>query len=457
MLTSAPSNQFCWLLTGRLLTAVTLALGTACVLVAEPERAQSADAFVDSVGINIHLHSADTSYSDFPRVQRALQDLGVRHVRDGLIDTSWKPYYDRHNQLGRAGIKAMFITSVDQSNALLLDYPRRMKDSFEAYEAPNEYDQSRDEHWIATLRSFLVRLNNIVKSDPTISSFPLIGPSMAGSESFVSLAGVCSFDFANLHNYFAGRNPGTEGWGAKGYGSLSWNLSNVGAACPGKPVITTETGYQTDLAMTQGIPEEVSAKYVPRVFLEQWLHGIQRTYLYELIDLPSGRPAADSAFGLLRQDYSSKPAYSALRNLLHLLADPGPAFVGEESRFKLVGDLSDVHYLLLQKRNGVFYLVLWIEKSSYDVVNRKATPVPARSIAIENSGAVGMTQRSFDKAGGWQTTVLETGVHHEVQVSDVVTVIEIAATLPTTESRQTKPQSGTTQRTTKKGPIQNQP
>jgi hypothetical protein len=403
--------------------ATTLALG-------EAERAQSADAFVDSVGINIHLHNLDTAYSDFPRVQRALQDLAVRHVRDGLIDTSWKQYYDRHNQLGRAGIKATFITSVDQTSALLLDYPRRMKDSFEAYEAPNEYDQSHDEHWTATLNSFLVKLNKAVKSDPATSRFPVIGFSLSESGSFASVRGLCLFDYANLHNYFAGRNPGTAGWGADGYGSISWNLKNARAACPGKPLITSETGYQTGLAMAQGIPEEVAAKYVPRIFLEQWLRGIRRTYLYELIDLPTGHSAADSAFGLLRQDYSSKPAYSALRNLLNLLADPvlaesGPAFVGQELSFELAGDLSDLHHLLLQKRNGIFYLVLWLEKPGYDVANKRATPVPARSITVQNTAEVRMTQRSLDQAGDWQTAVLETRARHEVEVSDQVTIIEI--------------------------------
>lgn len=119
----------------------------------------------------------------------------------------------------------------------------------------------------------------------------------------------------------------------------------------------------------------------------------------QLIDLPSGRPATDSAFGLLRQDYSAKPAYSALRNLLHLLSDPGPPFVGQELGFELAGDLSDLHHLLLQKRNGVFYLILWLEKPSYDVANKEVTPVPARSIAVQNTGVVRMTLRPFDKAG----------------------------------------------------------
>jgi len=435
---SAHSIRLCWLLIRWLPILIGLTLVASLALVAWSEQAQSADTFVDSVGINIHLHNGDTSYSDFSRVQQALKDLGVRHVRDGLIDTSWKEYYNRHNQLGRAGIKSTFITSVDQSSALLLDYPRRMKDSFEAYESPNEFDQSPDEHWIVTLNSFLVKLNNTVKSDPTASRFPVIGPSMTGSESFVKLRGLCLFDYANLHNYFAGRNPGTGGWGADGYGSISWNLSNVGAACPGKPVITTETGYQTDVAMTQGVPEEVAAKYVPRIILEQWLRGIRQTYLYELIDFPSARPSMDSAFGLLREDFSPKPAYSALRNLLHLLADPGPSFVGQELGFRLAGNLSDVHHLLLQKRNGLFYLIIWVEKAGYDGTIKKEVPVPARSIIVQNTAKIRMTRRSFDKSGSLQTTVLEAGIHHDIEVSDLVTILEID-TRPAVLSRASRP------------------
>ena len=102
---------------------VSLLLVLAVALPAQAEKAGSADGFVDSVGINIHLHFNDTAYANFPRVQQALKDLGVRHVRDGLVDTAWKEYYDRHNQLGRLGIKGTFITSPAQSVQLLLDYP----------------------------------------------------------------------------------------------------------------------------------------------------------------------------------------------------------------------------------------------------------------------------------------------------------------------------------------------
>jgi hypothetical protein len=409
----------------RLLIPGAAVLMMALALPAGAEKAKSADAFVESVGVNIHLHNRDTPYSNFPRVQQALTDLGVRHVRDGLIDTAWKEYYDRHNQLGRSGIKGTFITSPDQNEQLLLDYPRRMKDSFEAYEAPNEYDQWHDEHWSTTLTSFLVKLSGGVKSDAATSRFPVIGPSLTRPDSFAKLRGLCSFDYANLHNYFAGRNPGTLGWGSNGYGSIPWSLANANTVCPGKPVITTETGYQTATTLKQGIPEEVAAKYVPRVFLEQWLHGIQRTYLYELIDLPSARSEGDSAFGLLRSDYSPKPAYTALMNLLRLLADPGPSFAGGELGFKLTGDFSSVHHLLLQKRNGAFYLALWVEEPGYDIDSKKATSVPAHHVVVQNDKDLGMTQHWFDKSGVMQSKSLAMGSTHDVEVSDSVTVLEM--------------------------------
>ena len=67
------------------------------------EKAVGADAFVDSVGVNVHLHYTDTSYGNFAAVEKALKDLGVRHIRDGLTDTSWTAYYDRLNELRSSG------------------------------------------------------------------------------------------------------------------------------------------------------------------------------------------------------------------------------------------------------------------------------------------------------------------------------------------------------------------
>jgi hypothetical protein len=398
------------------------------VLLREPARAENAassDAFVDSVGVNVHLTYLDTSYSNFPKIKQSLLDLGLRHVRDGLVDISSQYYYDRHNELGRSGIKGMFVSSTTQSDQVVLDYPQRMKDSFEAYESPNEYDLSKDPDWADTLSNFVTRLHAAVKANAGTSRFPVIGPSLTSQAAFLKMRGVCSFDYANLHDYFGGHNPGTQGWGSNGYGSISWSLSNVATTCAGKPIITTETGYQTDAALSQGIPEDVAAKYILRVYLEQWRRGIKRTYLYELIDLPPGFPAGDSKFGLLRSDFSPKPAYTALVNLLHLLSDPGPSYPAAELNFTLTGDMSNVDHVLFQKRDGSFYLALWVEEPSYDVNSKKTMPVSTHHVVIQSDDGIDLIAHSFGQSGTATTTSLAPGTTHAIDVSDSVTVLEL--------------------------------
>jgi hypothetical protein len=94
-----------------------------------------AGAIADSVGLNIHLHFGNTIYGNFPLVENLLVDLGVRHTRDGLIDTTWQEYYQRHTALGKLGIRCIFITPPTASNALLIAYPNRVPGAFEGYEA----------------------------------------------------------------------------------------------------------------------------------------------------------------------------------------------------------------------------------------------------------------------------------------------------------------------------------
>src|SRR6202044_1362609 len=122
-----------------------------------------------------------------------------------------------------------------------------------------------------------------------------------------------------------------------GYGSIAWNLNNANTAWPGKPVITTETGYIDDVTNPQGLPQSVIATYMPRVIFEQYLNGIQRTYLYELADETGTEPA-----GLITGTGAPKASYLAIQNLLTLLNDPGPAFTPGSLGFTLAGATQNV-------------------------------------------------------------------------------------------------------------------
>ncbi len=373
----------------------------------------------------MHLHYNNTSYNNFPAVRKALVDLGVRHIRDGLIDTAWTPYYDRLNALGQAGIKSILITSTKQSAALLAAYPGRVPASFEGYEGPNELDISGDPNWAASLNVFMSTLHGAVKGDPKASQFSIIGPSLTQQGSY-ALTGTVgpTFDDANLHNYLGGRNPGTSGWGNGGYGSINWNLALANGAWPGKPVFTTETGYVTDVNQQNGVPEDIAGKYLPRVLLEQWLHGIERTYLYELVDV--GANAGDNGYGMLHSDFSPKPAYTAIKNFLNLLSDPGPAFQADGLNYTLSGNLANIHHLLLEKRDGTFYLAIWVEQSGFDVNGKKDLTVPAQQVTIQTGQTKRINVHQLDASGNMQTSTLGVGQAQTMEVSDLLTILEIS-------------------------------
>jgi hypothetical protein len=385
-----------------------------------------ADSVVDSIGVNIHLHFGDTVYGNFPLIESLLKNLGVRHTRDGLIDTTWKPYYDRHVALGKLGIRGIFITNPAESDAVLVNWPKRVPGAFEGYEAPNESDNSGNAKWAQTINSFMPRLYHAVKSDPETAGYPVIGPSVIRPQDFAPLSGTSAyFDFANLHNYFAGRNPGTGGWGANGYGSIAFNMNLASSAWPGKPIMTTETGYYTD-AGNDSIPEDIEGEYVPRLVLEQMLHGIKRTYFYELIDENTTAKSNEGYFGLAHVDGSPKPAYTALKGLIALFADPGPAFALPNLDFALNGAPPNVHHILTAKRDGSYNLAIWIEAKNYDVNKKQATPSTPVQVAFASRRTFATAEViQFGEDGSLSTKKIKPGASIPLMVSDRIVVLHL--------------------------------
>ena len=167
-----------------------------------------------------------------------------------------------------------------------------------------------------------------------------------------------------------------------------------------------------------------TGRYLPRVFLEQWLRGIKRTYIYELVDVGAGK--GDNGYGLLHADFTPKPAFTAIKNMLGLLADPGPSFKPGGLDLKLSGGNANVQHLLLQKRDGRFYLALWVEAPCFDMNSKQWTPVPATNVTIAVGEALRMTTHRLDDSGNVQTTALGTGTTQTIEVSDIVTIVEIS-------------------------------
>src|ERR1700761_6410829 len=118
----------------------------------------SANHFVDTIGINVHLHNANTLYGDFPLISSAIFDLGIRHIRDGMIPTTWNEYYQRHTILAEHGVRCIYITGADNTEEQILQFSRRVSPAVEGFEAPNEYDNTGGSQWAEQLLNWLPRL-----------------------------------------------------------------------------------------------------------------------------------------------------------------------------------------------------------------------------------------------------------------------------------------------------------
>jgi hypothetical protein len=409
--------------------ATVLALGDATG--AQPEQVAWTQRLVDSVGVNTHLHFRDTSYV---RRWDSLRDIlihsGIRHVRDGLIDTTWQPYYAHLNELGAAGIGATLITQWDQSPELLASYPSRVR-KIDAYEAPNETDLSGTQDWPARLRSFQQTLWRAAKALP--SALPVIGPSLTSAQAFTRLGDLSDFeDFGNMHDYTGGRNPETPGWGVRSifsgtYGSVPYNQMIARYASSKHRVIATETGYFTDPSEKQGIPENIAGRYVPRLILEHFLLGVPRTFFYELVD-EGGQPGKEGHFGLLGEDLREKPSFVALRSLLTAMEDPGPAFTPDAPAIDVRSGPADMRWKAFEKRTHVVIIALWRASSNYDVDKHAVLVVPPAdaSLSVRGVPAQDVTARVFNDRGilGPQTVVTKDGAAH-VAVSDFVTLLRV--------------------------------
>ena len=368
---------------------------------AEPPlvKAQSARAFGNSVGVNAYLAWLDTAYGDFDTIVSRLRELGVRNVRDGLCPTC-EYQIDRLNRLAALGIKSNILVGtlaqgsarMQQSLAVIRS---RLRDSVISVESPNEPNLSGDPNWLQNARDYQRELWARVKGDPKLAHLTVLGPAVGWPASPAALGDLSAYlDRGNIHPYPGGNPP---------YYNIASERLLSSAVSKGKPLIATESGYHSALGTTGGhLPasERASAYYMPRLALEGFYNGVDKTYVYQLADPwpSSSSPVSpeENSFGLLRSDLSRKPSFIALRNLLdEVNGDSAPVADPGGLRFALRGAGADVRQLLLRSADGSFALVLWRGVSVWDPAARRDLSPPPDHVDVDFGDRIALA-RSFD-------------------------------------------------------------
>ncbi len=363
------------------------------------ETPTSADALVDSVGMDTHLAYFTTPYyTDYASVQALLTGLGIRHIRDSLDNHGSTTYTQRIEHLAQLGIHTDAVSVITDTESSIHAGLALMPSAVEAVEGPNEYDLTSDSDWVNHLRAFQKTLYAAVKSAPKGDSYPVWGPSITSYRDSVALGNLSSsLDLGSMHNYFGNLNPGTAGgtpFPVGKYNSETFWIGTGHLISGSRPLVTTETGYETATGSNGWVTPSVQARYVLRELLLQWNAKVERTFFYELID------EGGQSYGFVNANLTKKPVYTALANLLHKLADVGPAFPLKPLTYTL-GAAPSVAHTLLQKRDGSYRFMCW------DEVPQTDPATPKQTVTITSSTHFGtVTQYEWQDDGSFTTIPL---------------------------------------------------
>jgi hypothetical protein len=435
---------------GRSLLGAALALGLA-VPAAQAVPANDARGFVDTIGVNTHLFFTETVYYEYPMLKQRLQELGVRHIRDGL-KPGRQDLYDRLNDLSRSGIKSTLINcdfiSADGWDLYIDEAKNKVRNSVEALEGVNEPDlHDGGTHdggaWWNDARGCnywtyqLAKGANKYEYGPPLN-VPIYGPSATGT-SFSKLGDLLTgphADAGNMHPY-----PGSEKPSGPGYYTFSRAMNEIRQAnFQGKnvPVVATETGYHDALDTTSGhrpVSKKAAGIYMPRLFLEYAKAGVERTFAYELVDLgnvyPPGGSEYANHFGLFESDWSYKPSARALKNTIGFLDSPsaGPrqplAYTlegtGDEDGAGPAGVVKDS---LFQKADGSWWLALWQDSTVWDTDAKQDVSNPANNVRVNLPRTMNVVGYRPTQGTGSVGSLRNSGF--SANVSDDVLLIKLA-------------------------------
>lgn len=384
----------------RRVAAVVALVAAAGVVGAGPAsaapRTAGAGAFHDSVGLVANDTYFDTPYLHWSTALDKARELGVRHLRLGVFSADDAGWDARHaadlQDAAAAGFGLELIVSRDcASDGTMPRCLARARSlpagSVEGLEWPHEYDNRGDGNWVAHLSAWGHELAFRARGDARLAGVPIIGPSLRFVGSPLALGDQsAALDRVNLHPYTGGQSPTP--------GLVRAEVARLRPVTGVKPVVVTDAGFHTALGapapVQPAVDERTAAVYTLRTVLEHFTDGVQRTYLRELVDEAKDLNDERVSYGLMRTDFSPKPAYTALQRLLALAA-PGSPPVVRELDHAVTGAGADVRELVLDRADGTTLVALWRTASIWDRRAKREIAVKPDTVHVTIPAVRGVT------------------------------------------------------------------
>ncbi len=343
-----PSGSAWFLLNGdgsfgtQAVTSVVVARSEGVILVALPSGtlAKRSDAFVDSIGTNIHMDATPYTSLFSTSVIPAMLDTGIRTVRSGAFGSGADaPIALTNALLDACGSQLILVSNPGSSysDMSVQDYMVSKIDPSKvfAFEGPNEVDNNNSS-WggIGTggptgggygqnVTTFMAAMKawRDAHANPLVRAILLGTPTVTSAYGASKGADWSSYaTLGTLHPYPGAVEPGAP---------LAQAMTDV------KPIMAslgrfmaTETGYETAPNATSpsyligtGVSTTAQNKYLPRLFAEYFNQGIERSAFYELYDDGTDLTNGENNFGMYKSDGTAKPVATTIKNLIAILKE----------------------------------------------------------------------------------------------------------------------------------------
>jgi hypothetical protein len=350
-------------------------------------RTATAPAFRQTIGVNAAPSWFNTPYGDWTTVLSRIRELGAMNIRaSAQISTNdgWnRAVWGRMNEAIAAGIRLNLLVDFDCSMGGPIDpcidaiRTRVPASGVASVEWPNEYDISGDTAWASKLAAWGRSIYTKMKADPATRGIQVVGPSLVGKYAPSTLGDLSAYmDAGNLHPYTGGLSPSPQ--------HMSSERLRMAAVSGRKPLVATEAGFHTVLSSTGAFAptdEPTAANYTVRTFLEHFASGVERTYLFQLLDPRLNAFDPEANFGLLRNDGTPRQAFHAVKNLMAMVGTQRPSKL-VALPYQIGGDTADLRHVVVQQADGQYLLFLWRTASVWNRDTKQRITVAPKRMSV---------------------------------------------------------------------------